>query len=307
MSSLAQPLRPWEEFELGVSEILHKNDFEFFYQFEIPLSKRDFNKKTKRVPDYVAVYKGLYLILDSKAWKEIVTPPAIHSASGRVGYTNSALDKIFWDTCIFETGLLDFWTPRCPHCNSRRVYGRVLYIKPAEKIGDEDVYVYTDNQGYPIQYLNFGCYKCSEVAQIERYREPRYKSWEIFPTVVPIIVSKTPFKTANGIQKICSYLAPAGGYYAMMGEAGNHCALPKNIIMTQLSELDEVLNRLVDDKQYPETTTKSPAKLQKKFIENPIDPNRVLICFTTKRRKESRWLTPGEEARRKMRELSKKR
>lgn len=67
---LAQPLEPWEEFELAVSEILHDNDFDFFYQFEVPLAKPDINGKTKRILDYVAVFKGLYLVLDSKAWKD---------------------------------------------------------------------------------------------------------------------------------------------------------------------------------------------------------------------------------------------
>jgi hypothetical protein len=304
IDEVAQPLEPWEEFELSVSEILHDNDFDFFYQFEIPLSKPDFNMKEMTVPDYVAVYKGLYLVLDSKAWKEIVTPPSIHSASGKVGYTNKAVDKLFWDACIFETGLLDSWTPRCPRCNSGQVYGNALYVKPPQEIGEEDFYVYIDKNGDPFTYMNFGCHKCSEIAEVEGYSKPHFKSWEIFPTVVPIIVSKTPFKTATGIQNTYAYTAPAGGYYAVMGEAMNHCYLPKNIMMTKLSELDEVLKKLVDDKQYPERATRSPTKLQKRFKEKPVDPNRVLFCFTTKKRKESYWLSAGEEAPRKMKELS---
>jgi hypothetical protein len=58
-------LADWEKFELSVSKILHDKDFEFFYQFEIPMSTPDFYDKIKRVPDYVAVYKGLYLVIDT--------------------------------------------------------------------------------------------------------------------------------------------------------------------------------------------------------------------------------------------------
>lgn len=301
---MAQPLEPWEEFELAVSEILHNNDFPFFYQFEMPLAKPDINGKTKRILDYVAVFKGLYLVLDSKAWKEMVTPPALHSASGKVGYTIEALDRLFWDTCIFETRVLDFWIPRCPRCDGKHLYGNAVYVESAKEIGDEDFYVYVDKTGYHIKYADFGCKNCSEIAEIEGFSEPHFKIWEIFPTVVPIIVSKTPFKTATGVKTVLSYLVPAGGYYAVMGEAWNHCALPKNIIMTQLSELDVVLKKLAYERRYPERITESPTKLQKKFHENPVDPNRVLISFTTKKRKESYWLTPGEEAPGKMRELS---
>jgi hypothetical protein len=182
-----------------------------------------------------------------------------------------------------------------------------LYVKPPKEIGEEDFYVYTDKEGDPIVYSSFGCHKCSETAEIEGYSEPHFKSWEVFPMVVPIIVSKTPFKTATGVQKIYRYTAPAGGYFAVMGEAMNHCALPKNIIMTQLSELDAVLKKLVDDKHYPDRATRSPTRLQKKFNENPVDPNRVLISFTTKKRKESRWLSAGKEAPGKMKELSRRR
>ena len=83
----------WEKFELSISEILHQNDFEFFYQFEIPISPPDYQGKTKRVPDYVAAYKGLYFVIDIKAWSEIVAPPALNSASGKVGHTITALNR----------------------------------------------------------------------------------------------------------------------------------------------------------------------------------------------------------------------
>jgi hypothetical protein len=289
-------LYDWEKFELSVSKILHDNDFEFFYQFEIPMSSPDFYDKIKRVPDYVAVYKGLYLVMDTKAWNEIVAPPALHSASGKVGHTITAIDKLFWDTCLFETGLLDYWTAKCPHCGSKKVYGNVLYIKGPMQVNEEDISVYVDKEGLPFKYFSFSCRKCSQVAEIKGFDEPHFKSWELFPTVVPLIVSRTPFKTDAGFQPIVQYLAPSGGYTAIMGEAMTHCHLPKHILMSQIDTLDKLLETLVNQKQYPQTPTVSLDKLEEKMTKKPIDPNRILVAFTSGKRKESTWLTLGREA-----------
>jgi len=289
-----------ERFELSISQILQENDFEFFYQFEIPLSTPDYYQMTKRVPDYVAAYKGLYLVIDAKAWNEIVTPPALNSASGKVRHTITAIDKLFWDTCLFETGLLNSWEAKCPRCGSKEVYGNVVYLKGPMQVGDQDIYVYVNEEGIPFNYVNFGCRDCSEIAEEKGYDEPHFKAWELFPTVVPLIVSKTPFKTQNGFEPFSTYLAPGGGYFAMMGEVTTHCHLPKNILMSQIGKLDEVLKKIVDERKFPETPTISLDELANEMAKKPVDPNKFLVSFTTKKRKESTWLTLGKEAREKL-------
>jgi hypothetical protein len=162
LTTLIQPLEPWEEFELTISEIFGNSDFDFCYQFEMPLSKPDLNGKTKRILDYVAVFKDLFLVIDSKAWREMVTPPALQFASGKVEYTIEAVNKLFWDSCIFETGLLDVWRPKCPRCGGRRMRGNVVYVKPPDEITGEDFYVFIDERGDPMVYTHFSCKNCQK-------------------------------------------------------------------------------------------------------------------------------------------------
>jgi hypothetical protein len=291
-----------EGFELSISEILQENDFEFFYQFEISLSTPDYYGMTKRVPDYVAAYKGLYLVIDAKAWNEVITPPALNSASGKVKHTIGAIDKLFWDTCLFETGLLNSWEAKCPNCQSTDIFGNTLPVKGPKEVGEQDMYVYVDDEATPFVYYNFGCKDCDEVAKNEGFKELRFKSWELFPTVVPLIVSKTPFKTQNGFEPFNTYVAPQGGYFAMMGEAPNHCQMPKTIVMCQITKLDEVLKQMVSEKKYPQTLTLSLEELHEKLVRAPVNPNKCLVAFTSKKRKESAWLTVGKEALEKLRQ-----
>lgn len=84
----------------------------------------------------------------------------------------------------------------------------------------------------------------------------------------------------------------------------NHYVVPKLIFMAQIDQLDTLLRKLAEDKEYPQVKTKSLEKLQKEFRRKPIDPNRVLISFTRTKRKAHYWLSLGEEAPRKMKELS---
>jgi len=288
-----------EKFELSISKILQKNDFDFFYQFEIPMSTPDYNGKTKRVPDYIAAYKGLYFVIDAKAWNEIVAPPALNSASGKVGHTINAVDKLFWDTCSFETGLLSSWNARCPMCGSTDLFGNRIYIKGPKEV-NEEICVYVDEEALPYKNLDFGCRNCSEQAGMYDDQSPRFKSLDLFPTVVPLIVSKTPFKTENGFEPFFQYLTPSGGYSAIMGEVATHCRLPKHICMCQIDKLDEILKKIVSQKQFPQTLTIPIDKTAKEIAKNPVNPNEILVAFTSKKRKESTWLTLGREAREKL-------
>lgn len=289
-------LPQWEEFELAISEILGDNDFDFFYQFEIPLSKPDFDGRRKRIIDYVAAFKGLFLLVDSKAWKEMITPPALQFASGRVGYTIEAINKLFWDACIFETGLLDFWEPKCPYCDSNKIKGYVVYIKVPESVPPEGFYAFVDRDGDPMIYTHFTCEICSEIAETKGYTEPKLKKSQIFPTNIPMIVSKVPFKTIRGIKKHFHYLAPYRGFCAVMGDVMDSCVIPKPIFMNQIDALDTFLKELVESGKYPDVVTPSLEKLQDRFKRKPIDPNRILINYLRPKRKEHYWLSPGAEA-----------
>ena len=288
-----------EKFELSVSKILQENDFDFFYQFEIPLSAPDYVGKIKRVPDYIAAYKGLYLVIDAKAWNEIIVPPVLNSASGKVGHTINAVDALFWDACFFETGLLNSWTAKCPICGSSNLFGNRIYIKGPKEV-NEDICVYVDDEALPYKNLDFGCRNCSEPEGMYDGQSPRFKSWELFPTVVPLIVSKTPFKTENGFEPFVHYLTPSGGYSAVMGEVSTHCRFPKHILMSQIDKLDEILKEIVSQKQFPQTLTIPIDQTAREIAKNPVNPNQILVAFTSKKRKESRWLTLGREAREKL-------
>ena len=105
--------------------------------------------------------------------------------------------------------------------------------------------------------------------------------------------------TLAGFYMNGKYLTPSGGYSAIMGGVTTHCHLPKYVLMCQVDKLDEVLKEIVNQKQFPQTLTISLDDTEKEMTKNPVNPNRFLVAFTSKKRKESKWLTLGKENREK--------
>lgn len=166
------------------------------------------------------------------------------------------------------------------------------------------MYAYVDKNGVPIIYLNrFTCKQCSFTAEIKGFKEPTFVKNEIFPTVIPIIVSERSFQTVSGLENIFSYTIPARGFCAIMGDIFNTAVVPKRVFLVEHNHLDNFLESIVESKKYPDVVTKSLEGLQEQFKNEPINPNRILVNYLLPRRKEHFWLSPGNEAATKIEEV----
>ena len=234
----------------------------------------------------------------------MITPPAGHLASGSVGYTLDAVNKLFWDACIFETGLLRYWKFQCPFCGKDEMVGGRIYVKIPEKNVPDWSYTFCDENGDPIIYLYFTCQNCSEIAYHKGYPLPKLKRTEIFPTVIPLIVSENPLKTARGIKNYFSYKIPSNGFCVVIGDVMSSCIVPKKLFIIDYNYFDEFLKNLIGSKQYPEIITPSLKGLQQDFKEKKLNPNDILIAYSMPSRKESYWLSPGMESEERLKKVT---
>lgn len=289
-------IEPWEKFELGISKILVENDFDIFYQFEIHFSEPDYSGRSKRVLDYVAAYKGLFLVIDSKVWQEFVVPPVGVFASGKVGYTLKAIEKLFWDAYSFEFGLLRQWKHCCPRCKkTRSLRGNYVYIKLPEEVPLEGDYAFIDENGDLVTFLDkFNCTRCSPLAEDKGFRG-EFTRTEIFPTVLPIIVSKIPFKTETGFKNYLSVTMFAKRFCALAGDIWWTPVAPKRVFLVQYDHLGDFLKKIVTSKKYPDVVTPSLEKMQNYFKRNPIDPNGLYFNYFDPKRKEQCWISLGSK------------